>query len=815
MPSFPLEEAAPRPAAAPPTAAPFQPGAPAPYAAAPAPHAGGPAPYPGAPAPYAAAPGPFAPGAPHLYPPQGAPAQGPDSSGVATQAALRRKSPVIFIVALVLLSVPAFFLPIVLLSAGGRGVISPSQIWMHFREGGWGMWGILASLSVTLLSLLLLGAFRIRGSRVPGALLFAPPILPFTVGSLAAISTERRLVDILGSAGIDPEQRVRIFAEGLSELSNLFVFGGLASATAMYIAATAATLSILSVDTARVATGPKSIVWLASVGAAFVAVVVSVGARFGLHAGFTGIEVFVVLGLVSAGVLATLGGRTVRLLAENRAEDEASRAFRLLAVAAFAMAACLMFLDRASVSATTRYALGALSGESVDPSQRAAILAGDVVAVRHNASITMFIDALGCLIVFAVPIAAGARVMRRFSYSALGGAAAGALAFLLGFAANARIDSDMAAQNAGVEKVQQDISAAGITLPTVGTTDNAASITDARWLLIKRDGALSEIAPTPRTPSPEMEEDPVQDPGAPVSANVAADASLTTAALVAALGPAIKGAPQAPVLLTTSPQGQSRLHELGPYAGLVGSTLAAYSVRVVPKLGEWIKPAREDERLKYQRTLGILPSASSVKLVVWSGDAPGEVQKSLSETLPLGDGFQDTERRRELLGSLRTKYGVGALLLAPSPDEKLDKVVGWLAALAASQSSRRESMPVVLTTDRAALEQAPTGGRPKIRLFLGQVLVIGRLAKDPVVAALKEALPSLEKCAAGHVEDVRLPVFMTLRFSVDKAGKPSRLAVKQSPGKDFNDCLGSTFGSLALPPAEKGLASVTASLEMR
>ena len=41
------------------------------------------------------------------------------------------------------------------------------------------------------------------------------------------------------------------------------------------------------------------------------------------------------------------------------------------------------------------------------------------------------------------------------------------------------------------------------------------------------------------------------------SANVAADASLTTAALLAALGPALKSPGEAPVLLVASPQGQS------------------------------------------------------------------------------------------------------------------------------------------------------------------------------------------------------------------------------------------------------------------
>jgi hypothetical protein len=652
------------------------------------------------PPPQGGSPGP-APPSPFAYPPHAGPPAPPGAA--AATASLPRGS--VLLPALVLLGIGffAFFLPIVLLAAG-ESMPSPNRIYEHFREGGLGMWLITLAQIAALLGVTVAGILRIRGARVPGAVLFGLPLLPFGIGALAAIWSEGKMMGAISGASIDPSFRARIMAEGVSELSNLFVYGGAASGTAMYLASVAATLSILSVDTSRVAPGPGNMAWLGGVGGAFVAFLAAAGVRLGLKMRWTGLDALVILGLFSAGMLAALGGRKARFLVAAKQEDEASRAFRMLVLAGLALAAALLFLDRASLAASVRLPLGAIAGESVDPSQRATILAAEVIQARSGIPTLMAVDVIGCLLAFGAPVAAAAGVARRFSISAIVAAAAGALTFLLAIAAGARIDSDLRSLREPYIKVEQAIVAAGITLAPVPGADEADSPSLEQLVLVKKDGSVDvQSAPAASGPSAPVELDDEEMRSAGPVADVAADAALPLEKLVSSAMPSLQGGRADRVFLITASPWQRSLDELGPFAGLVGTSLPAYRVSLQPRLARWVDPDRNHRAAGY--AAGVLPGGDSARLVIVMNGSPPQVMNRLDRTLPLGTSFQASEERRETLTWLTKHLGAGAVVLAPPAGETTGKVLEWISLIRASSSSE---MQIVLTPDRAALEQAPT-----------------------------------------------------------------------------------------------------------
>src|SRR5262249_44664394 len=160
----------------------------------------------------------------------------------------------------------------------------------------------------------------------------------------------------------------------------------------------------------------------------------------------------------------------------------------------------------------------------------------------------------------------------------------------------------------------------------------------------------------------------------------------------------------------------------------------AYWVAPRVKLSDGLPAVKEPGAPR--NALGVLPQGGAAKLVLLTTQTPPEVERAFEETMALDDSLRAAPDRRTTLNHLRnTGFDFSAFGLRPAAGEATGKVVSWLSLI---QASIDVHVPVVLTPDRAALEQPPTAGRPRVRLFLASVTVTGGLAKEPLVRGLRQ-----------------------------------------------------------------------------
>jgi hypothetical protein len=618
------------------------------------------------------------------------------SAAAAAGAPIARRGVLLSVLLFLLLLAMAFPGPLVFL-ASGLTLRAPADVLRCFREGGWGMWAILFFQALAWSVIALVGALLIRGTRVPGAILCVAALAPFGAGTLGAVVGERHVSDAIHGGGVDAEQQARILAEGISELANVHVFGGLAAAFALYLAGVAAVLGVVTVDPAPLGPPPRGTAGIA-VPVALAFAVASVVARVALHTGFLVCDGLVVVGIASAGLLAAAGSKPLSALCAAGKDEEAGRAFRLLLLAALTLAAAMALTDRALLAASNRAALGAIASEGVDVSQRF-VLAQRLVPLQRGRVALMALDALGCLCAFAAPLAAGRGARGKVSVA---GVIAAVLAALLCFAAltaGSRLDRDVAAQRALFAQTEAAIGARSITLPPAHDGAGAQALAGKAVILVDRDGAVVDE----RTPAPAGEE-------GPSSVVVAADAALSFERFMGKAGVALLGAghPWARVGFVAAPAPRLDVASLGSFAGLVGTDLLEIRVTLHRKLADGLPPQtvappwREHQDSPPEAALAVLPDGDTGRLVLAGGAA---TTYKLAGTMPLGDGADD--ERRQLLAEVHREHAeIGAILLAPAPSDTIARVAAQIQAL--RRSLRDPTEEVVLTADRAALEVAPT-----------------------------------------------------------------------------------------------------------
>jgi hypothetical protein len=616
------------------------------------------------------------------------PAARPAGAGIA------RRGVVLFIVLFLLLAGVAFFVPPLFLVSGVDHP-TPAHFWRSFREGGWGMWAILFSQTIAWGVIAVLGALVIRGTRVPGAILGVAALAPFGVGTLAAVAAEMQVSGAIAGPGLDADSRARVLANGISELANLHVYGGFAAAFAMFLTAIAAVLGVVTVDPASLGARPRSSAWVLAIPVGLACAVASVAARVVLHVGFLAGDGLILLGILSAGILAALGGKALpALCAPGRGED-AGQAFRLLLLAAFTLAAAMLLSDRALLAASIRAPLGAISSQGVDPSQRFAILQ-HLLPMQRGRAVLMALDALGCLAAFVAPLAAGRGAKGKISLAGVVAGVAAALVCGATYAAGSRLDRDVAAQHAVFEQTEKALAANGITPPS---SRGAQPLSGKAAILVRRDGSILDE----RAPEPGDDED------GPPSVVVAADASLTFEQLMAGAGAALLGAgrPSVRIGFVALPRAHLDLASLGPLAGLAGTDLLEIRATLHGKLADGLPapaaraPWTPEPDGPSAAALAVVPDGDAGRLVLWSG--VGKMRK-LAETMPLGDDADDA--RSKLIAELRGEHPeIGATLLAPAPGDTLARVVAELQAIRRSLPGTTDAL--VLTADRVTLERAP------------------------------------------------------------------------------------------------------------
>jgi hypothetical protein len=713
------------------------------------------------------------------------------------------------------------FAPIVLL-ASGSGNPAPHRIWQHFREGGWGMWVItLFQMLLALLSAVL-GALMIRGQRVPGAVLFTLALGPFAVALLGTLSAHRMIMDAISGVSVDASQKARILAMGLSEQSSLSIYGAIGAGFAMYLAGLAATLTLVTIDPAPLAPPPPSNAWIGGLAAGLIAAIAATLARIALGISIGGLDVLVVFGLLTVGGLASLAARPLPALLAARNDDEAGAAWRLLLVAAFAFAAAMLFIDRAATSATLRLVLGAIAGESVDPSQRARILM-ELVPDQHGRPIVMLIDAAGCLAAFAAPLVAGLAAKKKTSIVGIVAAVTAILIAGLSLLTTSRLEGSISERHERLVKAERSFVASGVTLPVAAGEARTSALQDALDFTVKRDGTVSD----------ERSENDRSDTygRAPfaVAADVALPFELFTNKLVPALPPASS---ERGLGLVIAPAERHDFSALGPYAGLVGSDLQMFEVRFDAALADGLPTgstrgsARGDYPFPasaHATALGVLVDADKARLVSFRIRSPA-AGVLLADTLPMEDTpSANAERRRVLVAFKRSSPDLGSLVLAPAPGDTMGRVVVLLGSILAGLEE--PSLDVVLTSDRAALEKLTTNtvdpsaasasapGTSRIRF--SDLTVSGRLAPELVTRVLRQNSGRYGFCQAPGARDARAtPSEVTLRFVIDREGSPITAKVLPPASPVTAACVERATRSLSFPPPEGGIVTVTVKLTL-
>ena len=160
-------------------------------------------------------------------------------------------------------------MPPVLLAVAGHGAAGG---WRIFKDGGAWMWLLLLCDLGAPIALAVVGAFVLRGWRVPSGLLFAGAAMPFAAALLGAWAEGRVVLGALSGESVDPEQKARILAEGIGESMSTDIFGGFIACGAAIVAAVAAASAVASIDIAAATReGPKppafGVIGAAAVGA--------------------------------------------------------------------------------------------------------------------------------------------------------------------------------------------------------------------------------------------------------------------------------------------------------------------------------------------------------------------------------------------------------------------------------------------------------------------------------------------------------------------------------------------------------------------
>jgi hypothetical protein len=728
---------------------------------------------------------------------------------------LARRGVLPFTLVHVALSTLIFLAPLTLLSAGGSNP-SPMLVWSLFREGGWGMWLITLGLMFLVLISAVLGALMIRGKRVPGAALFILALGPFSAALLGTLASLRMITGAISGISVDPSQKARILAQGLSEMSNLTVYGGLGAAFAMYLAGHAAGLTLIAIDPAPLGPTPPSKAWIAGPIVGGIAAIASLAVRIALHQPIGGLGALAIFGLLNVGVLAAFAGRSLPALFASGNDEESSRAWRLLLVAAFAFAAAMLFLDRAETAAMIRNPLGAISGQSVDPSQRAAIL-GELGAELHGRSIVMIVDAFGCFAIFAASLLTGLAVTRKFSLSVAFAGVAALLIFGAAALTGSRTEGAVSSQRDGLIALEKAIVARGITLPIQRATGGASAFSGAPGVSIQRDGTVVDD----RTGGGEQEE---LDPDATIT--VAADAALPFELFASKLVPAaLKGSSPHRLDLVVAPARRYDYSALGPYAGLVGSDLQAIEAGFDDKIGDGI-PAAPAHRSSWDYggraresgtgALGVLVDADKARLYTFSAKAPN-AGTLLAETLPIEDtAAGDTARAAILAEVARSHPGLGTMVIAPGPTETMGPITNLISSIVAGVEAAR--LDLVITSDRAGLEALPAGAaRGPAGVRLRDVTALGSLPSEVVSRILRQNMVPYVFCRddAAAQDKAPPPAEVTLRFVIDRRGFPGKSTVSAPASPRLSACLDKATRHLSFPVPENGIVTVTARLTLR
>jgi hypothetical protein len=660
-------------------------------------------------------------------------------------------------------SILAAFFPWLLLL--GKG---PGDAWRTFREGGLGMW-FLALLDFALpVALGIAGAVVVRGKRVPSGLFFGVAVIPFFVSILFGWLALRLVDGALVNGAVDPLLALRIDAAGMSEALALDRFGGFITCGAALIGAVALAGAVASIDVAAAARSdgqqrPASssvfgAATLVSGAAWLVAILVLTALRIRTVGPICIWMFFVVATLVP---LAVFAARAAPVLRTWHDPIEARRAAGGLLVAGLAAMLAVMVFERAILARTGSDVFGAVSGEHIDPSQRARILM-ELVEARKWTAIAYGIHAVLGGATFALAVAASIGPGRLpISPSTVMAASLGvfvlAATFGLG-AARTRSTERIAAQTVNPAPK-------GVTLPVLAAEVDEVKRGSGVPIVVRADGSS-------------IDELHGSIPCGASSVMVFGDRMATLDMLAKKIG-------AAPCTLELVFAGSveidrtldMRLGDLAPFARDEVATIGLqYDNRMpssFPTSGYLTVRAIEDETIEYE--------GNKVKL-------------------PLGPGVPDLRSSR---------YDLVRYVLRPND------TIGHLLRIVMAMKQRFHAQLGWGTSSRLEIER-PVPPPPPSRVRLGTPIVSGRLSPEAITTVFRQNMSKLVACYDSALyDDPKLAGTVVVKLAIDRNGTVTAMHAETTLGfNPIGRCMATAFIGVAFPPPEGGIVTVRYPIEV-
>ncbi len=293
----------------------------------------------------------------------------------------------------------AIVMPPMLLVVLARGT---GYAWRMLKDAGAGAY-VLLLLDVLLpVALAALGAYVVRGKRVPPALLVVVAALPLGLSMVLAALDLRRIHRLIEGDMFDGGIAVRIASQAVAETMALDALGGLVACGCAIVACVAAASAVASIASDAPASKPAvaaSAVWaIATVALAVTRLHGSAGAR----------SVLAVLVVVTLAPFAALAARAAPALRRwHDAAEARHAASALLAAGACALLAVVAIERTIEMSESSR-AFGAIVDGTADPAMKARILA-EAVDARAAASIAYAVHGVLGAVALGVALAAAGR----------------------------------------------------------------------------------------------------------------------------------------------------------------------------------------------------------------------------------------------------------------------------------------------------------------------------------------------------------------------------------------------------------------------
>ncbi len=697
---------------------------------------------------------------------------------------LPRSNLALFTGVVAVLAFMAIVMPPALLAVTGRGM---AGAWRIFRDGGGSMWLILLCGLLGPVIAAALGSFVLRGRRIPVGLLFIGAGLPFVVALLGAWSGLRMTLSAISGESVDPEQKGRILAEGTAETMSTDLLGGFVVCGIALVAAAGAAAAVATIDrnaasrggaapssSGAIGAGVAGGLWLL---ASLVLSMVRVRAAGGVVL-VTALPVFVLV------PLAVLAGRSASVLRAWHDREEASRAAGAIVVAGLSALLAVLVLSRAIESSFLARSLGAISGESVDDSQRARILA-EALGAGNLAPISYALHALLGAATFGLALAPALGNGRNPATPSAVAAAITGLALLSGTLA---LSHSRTAAPRLLASMKGDREPFGVTVPTIleAFSDRGSGPRwDSRRLIIRADGSgvssssddlHADYAPESSCTHPQIA--------------IFADRASTIAMLRMRIGE-----PKAPACGKNLIFVARREHppeldaRLGDYAGFLGTT-------------EYLAATIDDD------PDGPRSSATDMLVKIVADDAL-EIDGT-RVALPLPSDASPARDRRTFSSVSRIRYVV-------RPTDTMDRVVRTIAAVESAYQGHLDTYALERQLDDGVRAPPPA---PSGRTLVGQggVSVNGRLPPEVIQRIVRQHLGRFRLCYEnGLHRDPTLRGRVVVKFVIDRSGSVSTAA---DGGSELTDsgvvsCIVSAFESLSFPQPEGGIVTVTYPLDFK